>query len=271
MPAAGRGIRMGAGKPKQLLEIQGRPILLHTLDAVAKASFIAGIHLVVHKEFAREIEDLILSYCAATPKEFFYLESGSKPSLTWAGKAFSEENEPASHLSGSDLPRFITLVEGGAERQDSVFNALEQLPDDCQWVFIHDGVRPFASVELMERTWKAALGTGAAICAVPATDTIKKVRSQRVVATLSREELWMVQTPQVFRKDVLISAYRHARQSGCVGTDDAFLLERLGEPVSVVMGERSNIKITTPEDLLWAEWFLSQKTCDAFLIKKRCN
>jgi 2-C-methyl-D-erythritol 4-phosphate cytidylyltransferase len=152
----------------------------------------------------------------------------------------------------------ICVVAGGAERQDSVFNGLQALPPDCDWVLIHDGVRPFASSELLKRTWDAALTNGAAIAALPASDTIKRVRAGQVVETVPREELWLVQTPQVFRREILFEAYREADRQGWVGTDDAFLVERLGLPVAVVTGERSNIKVTTPEDLVWGSWFLAQ-------------
>ena len=154
--------------------------------------------------------------------------------------------------------KYVTLIVGGAERQDSVFNALQELPADCDWVVIHDGVRPFASSTLIENTWKTAQKIGAAIAALPATDTIKRVRGERVQETLPRNEIWLVQTPQVFRKDIVLAAYLEARSQGWSGTDDAFFVERLGLPVAVVPGERSNIKVTTPDDLAWGSWFLAQ-------------
>jgi 2-C-methyl-D-erythritol 4-phosphate cytidylyltransferase len=152
----------------------------------------------------------------------------------------------------------IQVVEGGAERQDSVYNALRLLPSDCEWVLIHDGVRPFVSAALIDATMERARETGAAIAALPATDTVKRVESGVVVETLPRSEIYLVQTPQVFRMELLLSAYEEARRNGWSVTDDASLVERLGVTVSVVNGEPTNIKVTTPADLLWAEWFLGR-------------
>lgn len=223
VPAAGRGLRMGAAKPKQFLELSGKPILVHTLETLSRAPFLSSILLVVPSEFLAAAEDLV-----------------SRHGLSDGGG------------------RRIGVIAGGAERQDSVRNGLQALPPDCDWVFIHDGVRPFATPALLKSTWDAALKTGAAIAALPASDTVKRVRAGHVVETVPREELWLVQTPQVFRREVLIEAYREAGRQGWLGTDDAFLVERLGYPVAVVLGERSNIKVTTPEDLAWGSWFLSQ-------------
>ena len=224
VPAAGRGLRMGAAKPKQFLELSGKPILLHTLETLAGVYFLAEILLVVPDDFLAAAERLVSQH------------------------AFHE-------VGGGQR---IRVIAGGAERQDSVFNGLQALPLDCDWVFIHDGVRPFATPELLKSTWDAALKTGAAIAALPASDTIKRVRSGQVVETVPREEIWLVQTPQVFRREILLEAYREARRQGWSGTDDAFLVERLGLPVAVVPGERSNIKVTTREDLAWGSWFLGQ-------------
>lgn len=221
VPAAGRGVRMGADRPKQFLELSGKSILAHTLDALADLPFLGGALLVVPEGFMEEAADLARR--CARPERF---------------------------------P--ISVVAGGAERQDSVFNGLSSLPEDCEWVFIHDGVRPFASPKLMEETWREARRAGACIAALPATDTIKRVEDGRVLQTLRREEIWLVQTPQVFRKDILTNAYLEARRGGWTGTDDASFVERCGIPVSVVRGERVNIKVTTPEDLEWAAWFLSR-------------
>jgi 2-C-methyl-D-erythritol 4-phosphate cytidylyltransferase len=121
---------------------------------------------------------------------------------------------------------------------------------------VHDGVRPLVSAALLEATWHAAQATGAAIAALPATETVKRVAGERVLETLPRQEIWLVQTPQVFRAEVLRRAYREADRRGWLATDDASLVERMRIPVAVVHGERSNIKVTTPEDLAWARWFL---------------
>jgi len=258
VPAAGRGRRMGTAKPKQFLELSGKPILFYTLETLARASFLAEILLVVPNDSAPDVASLLSDHgfhgeTTRGPLPRASLDGGSRPG--------GEGTVGDRVLTGSvreDRQGRICVVAGGAERQDSVFNGLQALPPDCDWVLIHDGVRPFASSELLKRTWDAALTNGAAIAALPASDTIKRVRAGQVVETVPREELWLVQTPQVFRREILFEAYREADRQGWVGTDDAFLVERLGLPVAVVTGERSNIKVTTPEDLVWGSWFLAQ-------------
>lgn len=258
VPAAGRGRRMGTAKPKQFLELSGKPILIYTLETLARASFLAEILLVVPNDSAPDVASLLSDHG-------FHGETTSGPlpraPLDGRSRPGGEGTVGDRALTGSvreDRQGRICVVAGGAERQDSVFNGLQALPPDCDWVLIHDGVRPFASSELLKRTWDAALTNGAAIAALPASDTIKRVRAGQVVETVPREELWLVQTPQVFRREILFEAYREADRQGWVGTDDAFLVERLGLPVAVVTGERSNIKVTTPEDLVWGSWFLAQ-------------
>lgn len=258
VPAAGRGRRMGTAKPKQFLELSGKPILIYTLETLARASFLAEILLVVPTDSVADAASLLSDHG-------FHGETTSGPlpraPLDGRSRPDGEGTVGVRALAGSvreGRQGRICVVAGGAERQDSVFNGLQALPPDCDWVLIHDGVRPFASSELLKRTWDAALTNGAAIAALPASDTIKRVRAGQVVETVPREELWLVQTPQVFRREILFEAYREADRQGWVGTDDAFLVERLGLPVAVVTGERSNIKVTTPEDLVWGSWFLAQ-------------
>jgi 2-C-methyl-D-erythritol 4-phosphate cytidylyltransferase len=248
---------MGKGRPKQFLEVSEKPILLHTVEVLARVSFISSIFLVVPKDYLAEAESLLggLGCCcgcgcsdetsegahgAAAPGSPEFIETGSQPDE----RAYARPS--------------VTIVPGGVERQDSVFNGLRHLPAECEWVLIHDGVRPFVSMKLLEETWLAAHETGASIAALPATDTVKRVVDGKVVETVPREEMWLVQTPQVFRKDLLLNAYLSAREHGWSGTDDASFLERSGIPVKVVRGERSNIKVTTPEDLAWASWFLAR-------------
>jgi len=258
VPAAGRGLRMGTAKPKQFLELAGRPILVHTLETLSMADFLTGILVVVQEDFLTATEALLRDYCSTDPDKSCYLPIRQ---FRDACQTLSDKgliHEPSAGKPGGGVRKFVTSLIGGTERQDSGFNALQALPSDCEWVLIHDGVRPFASLELIKNTWKAAQKTGAAIAALPATDTIKRVREQVVLETLPREEIWFVQTPQVFRKDIILAAYREARRQEWLGTDDAFFVERLGLPVAVVRGERSNIKVTTPEDLSWGSWFLSQ-------------
>lgn len=264
IPAAGRGLRMGKGKPKQFLELSGKSILSHTLDVFSRTPFISGVFLVVPADFIPEAEALVEARneegrrrpasTRGQARRPGPAEAAGCPSLPPFGSA------PGEHVSsldaGENIP--VKIIAGGAERQDSVFNAIRNLPAECEWVLIHDGVRPFASPELFRSVWEAARETGAAIAASPATDTVKRVRDGAVTETLPRDEIRLVQTPQVFRKDILIEAYRKAIHEGWSGTDDAFFVERIGVPIVVVNGERTNVKVTTPEDLEWAEWHLEK-------------
>jgi 2-C-methyl-D-erythritol 4-phosphate cytidylyltransferase len=264
VPAAGRGLRMGAMKPKQFLELSGKPILLHTLESLSRAGFLSEVLVVIPDDFMTAAENLLRHYCYQHSDIFEYQSRSASPD---DGPSDSEEAYPVGSSTdprGKGKPNRIILIGGGAERQDSVFNGLRKLPPDCDWVLIHDGVRPFVSRDLLRNTWEAAQKVGAAIAALPASDTIKRARAGEVLETLQREEIWLIQTPQVFRRDVIVRAYQEARRQGCSGTDDAYFVERLGLPVAVVSGERSNIKVTTREDLAWGSWFLtrSRSSCE---------
>ncbi len=177
-------------------------------------------------------------------------------------------DEIAIVLSQSNIDRGRRLVEekgwskvaavcrGGERRQDSVQEGLKRL-SGCQWVVIHDGARPFVQADLIERGLAEAQESGAAICAVPVTDTIKVVGTDNhVLETPTRESLWMAQTPQVFRFDILERAHRQAEGEA---SDDATLVERLGYKVKVYMGSYDNIKVTTPQDLVLAEIWLKEQ------------
>ena len=139
----------------------------------------------------------------------------------------------------------FSVVAGGGRRQDSVLAGLEALKD-CEWVVIHDGARPLVTVNLIEHGLEEALETGASCCGVPVPDTVKEAAAGRVVRTVDRSRLWLAQTPQIFRYDLLLDA--HKRASGDM-TDDAALVEALGVEVRLYAGSRTNIKVTTPEDL----------------------
>jgi len=149
----------------------------------------------------------------------------------------------------------VRIVAGGRDRQESVFNGLEASHgQDDDAVLIHDGVRPFVSEDALEQCLEAVKTHGACIAAVPACDTLKQIGANGwITETLPRDAVWLAQTPQGFRLGQIRAAHRHARQKGFVGTDDAQLVERLGQTVMVVPGSRANIKITTPDDLLLAE------------------
>jgi 2-C-methyl-D-erythritol 4-phosphate cytidylyltransferase len=159
----------------------------------------------------------------------------------------------------------VRIVEGGETRQESVANALRAVPSQAELVLVHDAVRPFVELALIERVLDAAAETGAAILGLPARDTIKEVeparggQHSRIAATIPRERIVLAQTPQVFRFDWLKDAVERAAADGFRGSDEAMLVERLGHPVTVVMGSERNIKITTPGDLDLARYLLAQE------------
>ncbi|MDR3567137.1 MAG: 2-C-methyl-D-erythritol 4-phosphate cytidylyltransferase [Syntrophobacteraceae bacterium] len=223
VPAAGSGVRMGGAIPKQFLNLAGRPILHHTLSALVKMPSLSMILLIVAEGYVAKTRQLVSQWRLGQP-------------VTVAE---------------------VRVAAGGRERSDSVYNGLGMLPEECEWVMIHDAVRPFASPALIRAVWEGARATGACIAAVPSTDTVKLVRDGNVCQTLARDEVWLVQTPQVFRKQIVTAAYERAVSKGWKGTDDASFVERMGSPVSIVEGERTNIKVTSPEDLQWAEWYIA--------------
>ena len=143
----------------------------------------------------------------------------------------------------------VLVVQGGGMRQDSVWLALQAIPRNADMIVVHDAVRPLITRGLIDAVVGAGAEAGAAICALPIAETVKRVRQDVVEGTLDRSELWAVQTPQAFRAALLREAHEKARRDGVVGTDDAMLVERLGHPVRVVRGLAENVKITTPEDL----------------------
>jgi 2-C-methyl-D-erythritol 4-phosphate cytidylyltransferase len=151
------------------------------------------------------------------------------------------------------------VVAGGTERQDSVRLGLAAVPEAVGWVAVHDGVRPCITPELVERIVAEARLHGTAVPALPITETVKRGVDGWVKETVDREGLWTVQTPQVFRADLLREAHRLAVAEGTTGTDDAMLVERLGVPIRLVAGLAGNVKITRPEDLVLAEALLSRR------------
>ncbi len=152
--------------------------------------------------------------------------------------------------------KVVAVCLGGERRQDSVWEGLKRL-SGCQWVAIHDGARPLIGADLIEKGLAAAQESGAAICAVPVTDTIKVADADgRILETLARERLWMAQTPQIFRFDIIEAAHKAAERDV---TDDAALVERLGYDVKVYLGSYQNMKITTPQDLVLVEMLLKER------------
>ncbi len=208
--AAGSGKRMGTPQPKQFLKIGSRTILEQTVGTFAGCDFVEKILVVTHGDY--------LDYCGELLSDI----SKRKP---------------------------LQVIAGGKERQDSIWKALESLKADGargeDLVLIHDGVRPYVSKTLIWEVAEAAEAHGAAIAAVPPKDTIRHLDQ----GTLDRSRLCCVQTPQGFRFNLITAAFEKAMSEGFYGTDDAGLVERLGQPVTIVPGEYENIKITTPEDL----------------------
>ncbi|MEJ8303102.1 2-C-methyl-D-erythritol 4-phosphate cytidylyltransferase [Saccharibacillus sacchari] len=158
------------------------------------------------------------------------------------------------YIQEAECPLVKTVVAGGAERQHSVYEGLKQV--SSPWVMVHDGVRPFIREEDIGACYEEMQRSGAAVLAVPVKDTIKIVNDTTIVDTPDRSTLWAIQTPQGFRTEELLRAHEQALSEGVLGTDDSMLAERLGIAVSVAQGDYTNIKITTPEDLDYAEFLL---------------
>lgn len=196
-------------------------------------------------------------------KKQFYPLCG-KPVVMRSIEAFRKlSREMIVVLPGSDIKNFrrkwlaglpdIKVVSGGARRSDSVLNGLKELSAKCDYVCVHDGARPLIDRKTIKRCFAAAKRYGSAVCSVRATDTVKIAdKRQFVKATPDRPRVWMVQTPQVFRKKTILAAYGKLRNTAGV-TDDSSLVEKLGIRPKLVQGEYSNIKITKKEDLLFAE------------------
>jgi 2-C-methyl-D-erythritol 4-phosphate cytidylyltransferase len=214
--AAGQGIRMKDTMRKQYLDLSGRPVLAHSIMTFDSCSLVDEIFLVIPKEDVEYCQKKILSLL--------------------------------------DLNNQVNLVCGGAKRQDSVYNGLQAINKNTDTVVIHDGVRPFIQLEALKECIIGSKKFGACILGTPASDTLKRVdKSDIIETTLSRENIWLAQTPQVFRFDLILKAHETARRDGYVGTDDASLVERLGEDVKIINGGRFNIKITKKEDLAIAK------------------
>jgi 2-C-methyl-D-erythritol 4-phosphate cytidylyltransferase len=219
IPAAGQGKRMKAGKNKQFIELRDIPVIIHTLRVFEQDEWCKEIILVVNQDERQVFQQLLISY---------------------------------------DIQKVSSLVAGGTERQHSVYNGLNTLKDDGI-VLIHDGARPFVSKEAIHQLVEAALEEKASVLGVPVKDTIKRVQDGQIVDTIERSSLWAIQTPQAFLVPFIKHAHEEARKQGFLGTDDASLVEQLGERVSIVESDYDNIKLTTPEDLWYAEAILEKR------------
>lgn len=223
IPAAGMGKRMGASINKQYLQLGGKPIVARTLQVFQDSPAISGIILVTPEDE--------IPYCRYEVVKKY------------------------------QLSKVLDVVPGGSERQHSVMNGLQALqvyaaPDDI--ILIHDGVRPFIDESILQQSIELATSGVGALVAVQTKDTIKVVQDGAVISTPERSTLWQAQTPQSFRFGQILSAHFQALQEGFLGTDDCSLLERFNGAVKIVNGSYRNIKITTTEDLVLAEAFLSQ-------------
>ncbi len=212
--ASGQGQRMGGEVKKQYLMLEGVPVLARSMEIFLHHQAVAQIAVVVPPGETGLARETIKPFCALDKTIF---------------------------------------VEGGKRRQDSVSRGLQEISPDMEMICIHDGVRPFVSPSLFEAVLDAALQWGAAIPVIPVTDTLKEIAISGMISrTISRETVRSAQTPQIFRRDLILEAYRKAQLLGIEATDDAYLLELLGERVCAVAGSPSNIKITQPLDLLFA-------------------
>lgn len=220
--AAGAGTRFGGELPKVFVPLAGRPMVEWSLRVYNRCKAIEGVVLVVAEELLGRARDIV---------------------------------------GAAELESAVTIVPGGETRPESVRAGLEALRDLCpEIVCVHDGARPLIDEATIQRSIAVARRHGAAIAAVPATDTIKRCDSDgRIQATPPRCELYHAQTPQTFRYRLLLDAYEAAQREGLDVTDDAQLVERLGHPVYVSEGDRDNFKITTREDHARAEWLLGQR------------
>lgn len=221
IPAAGSGRRMGADRNKVLLDLLGQPIIAWTLEAAVQADSVAWIGVVC--------------------------QGSDRPDL-----------ETIAHALNLSKP--VTFIDGGTTRQASVYNGLRALPPEATRVLIHDGARCLATPDLFDRCAAALDICPGLVAAVPVKDTIKVVdASQRIEATPDRHRLWAAQTPQGFDVALLKQCHQQGIDQSWIVTDDAALFEKCDLPVQVVLGEETNLKVTTPMDLAIAEFILKQR------------
>jgi len=221
IPAAGTGRRMGSDRNKLLLTLMGKPLLAWTLLAAEAARYIQWIGIM------------------------------GQP---------TDESDFQQILTELSLSKPVELIQGGATRQESVYNGLQALPPDAEHVLIHDGARCLATPQLLDRCAAVLLNCPGLIAAVPVKDTIKVVDQTGLIQdTPDRQQLWAAQTPQGFEVQLLKQCHEKGRSSNWEVTDDAALFERCELPVRIVEGEETNLKVTTPVDLAIAEFILRQR------------
>jgi 2-C-methyl-D-erythritol 4-phosphate cytidylyltransferase len=227
LPAAGLGTRMGSEKPKQFLELEGTPIVIHSLRRISSCPLVTNIIIATRGDVIPELEERIR-------KERF--------------------TQP------------VRVVRGGDSRQESVGQALKEVPNDTEIVLVHDAVRPFVTCEQITRVIEEARRCQAAILGIPAMDTVKEVKRASlpedvalITATIPRERVVLAQTPQAFSTKLLKEAFARAQADGVSASDEAGMVERLGHDVHVVLGSERNIKITKPSDMDLARFYLESE------------
>jgi 2-C-methyl-D-erythritol 4-phosphate cytidylyltransferase len=216
IPAAGQSSRFGDSRRKKpFIELKGRPVWVRAVEVFSNRDDVKQLLIVV------------------SPEDMEFFKEKFQPNLAFMA---------------------VEIVAGGKQRADSVKNALARVRADIDYVAVHDAARPLVVKQWIDRIFAAAEQSGAAIPATPISSTIKRVENGRIVETVSRDKLWTAQTPQVFKRQLLLDAY--ARWDGSEATDEANLVERIGQPVTIVEGSPLNIKITTQEDFKMAESLL---------------
>ncbi|MBO8131238.1 MAG: 2-C-methyl-D-erythritol 4-phosphate cytidylyltransferase [Candidatus Marinimicrobia bacterium] len=212
--AAGSGKRMGKLLPKQFITIAGRSIVSYTIENVSKCINLIELILVIPE-------------------------------------GYDTNKLPKDIQNKVDVP--VKIIQGGPERQFSVYNALKNVSNDADSILVHDGVRPFVSQSLLKKLINELKNCDGVFPGLSPKETIKEINKNLVIKTRDRSKLVSVQTPQIFKKEILLKAYNYAIRNNIIGTDDAYLVEKIGGKVKVIPGEEINIKITTPIDLEIAE------------------
>ncbi len=222
IPSAGLGVRMGNIQPKQFMDFNGKPLLATTLEPFQRCQAVDAMILVVPSND--------IDYCREEIVEKFSLD------------------------------KVKCIIPGGERRQDSVRMGVEAVSGSFELVLIHDGVRPVITESFIQRVIDAARVHRAVITGLPAKETVKAIdKDGEVVHTYNREKVWLIQTPQVFRYDDVFAAHQKACQEDWKGaTDDSFLLEKMGIPITVIEGAENNIKITTPNDFELAKFYIER-------------